>query len=564
MTPNPILPTPRLPASAPATIGRYRIDSLLGEGAMAHVYLAHDSRIDRRLAIKVLKPALHDEGDVVRRFLAESRAAGMLSHPNIVTIHDIGEADGTPYIAMEFLDGEPLDLMLERQGRLTAERALALGAQIASALALAHQHNVVHRDVKPSNIIICDKGSTAKLVDFGIARVDDIDDEAAGEAAVRRTQFGQVMGTPRYMSPEQAMGLPLDARSDLFSLGSILYEMVTGKPAFPGTSIATLAIQIAQQRHDPVALHVRDCPTGLAFIIDKLLTKKPGERFASADALHVALLREESAVGAHNRVVRRGLPVRFKLPLGLAAASALALMASVGIVLDRQQATLSRMAIASGSSMTDFMARNVALAMAENAGLAPQQKDWLPLQAIVEAAARDRNVHSLRITDEAGIVRASDDRRGIGQRLPGATAGPISEATAEGFRFARPIRYAGADFGRMEMMLGRGAVDAASANARALLLAMAGFVVVMVFAAGYFAAYQLTQPLRRLRAALDDLAGGNAAFRLSHRRRDELGDVFDAFNGMAAAVEERTRPGAAPVAVDMTRIEPAPARREAA
>ena len=552
-----------LPASAPTSIGRYRVDGILGEGAMAHVYLAHDTHIDRRLAIKVLKPALRDDADVVRRFLAESRAAGMLSHPNIVTIHDVGEADGVPYIAMEYLDGEPLDTVLERVGRLTPQRVLLLGAQIAAALALAHRNKVIHRDVKPSNIIISDAGSTAKLVDFGIARVDDLDDSSK-ERAVQRTQFGQVMGTPRYMSPEQALGSTADARSDLFSLGSILYEMITGKPAFAGNGLATLALQITQQDHAPIASHVRNCPKGLSFIIDKLLAKKPVDRFASADATHAAILREIASTDNESSLTRRGLPVRLKLPLGLAAVSALALAISVNLVIDRQEKMFNAMAIASGSSTTDFIARNVALRVAENAGLSPEEQDWLPLQAFIEAAGKGGNVKNLVVFDEAGAVRASAGNV-MGNRIPNAQpAVATSKAVPDGYHFVRPIRYADTNFGRIEMVVRRNEIDAAIVDARLLLFAMAGFVVLMVFVAGYFAAHQLTQPLRRLRTALDDIANGNAAFRLSHKRRDEFGTVFDAFNRLAAAVEDSRQTTVPVAAMDMTRIGPALADKKVA
>ena len=561
-------PDPGMSAANVKMIGRFRIDGCLGEGAMAQVFLAHDTQIERRVAIKVLKPALREGPEVAQRFLAESRAAGVLSHPNIVTIHDVGEADGVPYIAMEYLDGEPLDVILDRNSRMTAEQVLRLGAQLASALALAHANGVVHRDVKPSNIIVCDKGKVAKLVDFGIARVDESDDESA-DHAMRRTQFGQVMGTPRYMSPEQTMGMPLDARTDLFSLGSILYEMAAGAPAFAGNNIGTLAIQIAQQPHAPVSTHVKDCPKGLTFIIDRLLAKKPGERFPDADVLHSALMRELDAMQVDSSTVRRGLPVRLKLPLGLSAVSACALALSTGIVLDRQEATLEQTALASGASTVDFIARNVALRMADNAGLPVAEQDWLPLESLVEAAAKDRIVRKMRVFDEHGIVRASGDGRGIGVASVAAPATGTRTSTIgdDGFVFVRPIRYANANFGQIEVELGRDAIDSAIANTRILLIAMAAFVALMVFGASYFAARQLTQPLRRLRRALDDVSRGNAAFRLSHRRRDEFGSVFDAFNGMAAAVEERTSTVEAhPASVTMTRIEPiasAPSRQAA-
>lgn len=549
-------------------ISRFRIDGLLGEGAMAKVYLAHDTQIERRVAIKVLKLALREDAEVVRRFLAESRAAGMLSHPNIVTIHEVGEAENVPYIAMEHLDGEPLDVLLDRGGRMAPEHVLRLGVQLASALALAHRSGVVHRDLKPSNIIVCDKGKIAKLVDFGIARVDESDDESAGHE-MRRTQFGQVMGTPRYMSPEQTMGMPLDARTDLFSLGSILYEMAAGAPAFAGNNVGTLAIQIAQQPHAPIASHVKDCPKGLAFIIDRLLAKKPGERFSDADVLLAALTRELDAMQSDSGAARRGLPVRLKLPLGLAGVTACALALSTGIVLNRQEATLEQTALASGASTVDFIARNVALRVADNAGLAAAEQDWLPLQSLVDAAARDKIVRKISVLDEHDIVRASGDGQGIGKPRVGAPAAGSRTSTIgdNGFVYVRPIRYANANFGQIEVELGREAIDAAIANTRALLIVMALFVVLMVFGASFVAARQLTQPLRRLRKALDDVAAGNAAFRLSHRRRDEFGSVFDAFNGMAAAVEQRgVAPDINPSSLNLTRIEPAspvPARRAA-
>lgn len=544
-------------ANVPATIGRYRIDAAIGEGAMAFVYRAHDTRIDRRLAIKVLKPELRHDADLVGRFLAESRAAGMLSHANIVTIHDVGEAEGVPYIAMEYLDGESLDVLLERQGRLTSERVLALGTQIAAALALAHRHGVVHRDVKPSNIIICENGKLVKLLDFGIARIDELDD-AANEQTVNRTQFGQVLGTPRYMSPEQAMGMPVDARTDLFSLGSILYEMVTGKPAFNGSGIATLAIQIAQQPPSSIASHVHDCPGGLIYIINKLLSKKASDRFADAETVQSALMRELENIGARRGPERRGLSVRVKMPLGLAAVSALALTVSVGFLIHRQEQALIDMAVASGSSTTEFIARNVALHVAENAGLPPAEQDWLPLQAFVEAAANDPNVRRLNVVDEAGIIRASSQKRTVGRQAIRPADKVVNKVDAEEFRFIRPIHYANANFGSIEMSLGKAKIDEAIINARTLLFAMAGFVVLIILAAAYFAARQLTSPLSRLRAALDDIAEGQASFRLSHNRRDEFGAIFDAFNRVAASFDDRSlnsKPDDAQA--DKTRIESA-------
>ncbi|WP_022681825.1 protein kinase domain-containing protein [Sphingobium bisphenolivorans] len=512
-------------------IGRYRIDAPIGEGAMANVFLAHDPSIGRAVAIKALKPEYRGDTALVDRFLAEARAAGMLSHSHIVTIYDVGEADGVPYIAMEHLQGRPLDDILRDEGRMTVERVLSLGTQVADALAYAHGRGVIHRDVKPSNILICDHGRTAKLLDFGIARIED-------DLDANRTQVGQVMGTPRYMSPEQAMGLSVDARSDLFSLGAVFYEMVTGKPAFPGTGLATLAIQIAQQDPAPIRGQVRECPRGLCFIIDKLLAKKPGDRFPDAARLAEALKREGEAMTQESGGARQALALRFKLPLVLGATATVALALGVGMVLDRQNATITDMALTSGASMTDFVARNTALKIADNAGLPAEQQDWLPLQAFVEEAAKDHNVRQIIIADDHGVVRAAADRALLGSRHRAS----VDQAAigVDGLRFTRTVHYAGADFGQVDIVMDRGPLDAAMSRTRTLLTALSLFVVGVIALIAYLSARELSLPLRRLRTAIDEAAGGNSEFRLSHNRNDELGHLFDAFNQMADEMEARS------------------------
>lgn len=541
-------------AGAPQNIGRYRIDAPLGAGAMAEVYLAYDPSIERKLAIKVLNPALRGNADVARRFLAEARAAGMLSHPHIVTIHDVGQADGVPYIAMELLEGKPLDDVLKATPQLPIDVTIELGAQIASALGFAQSRGVVHRDVKPSNIIVGSAGTSAKLVDFGIARIEDGTDS---DPKLHGTQFGQVMGTPRYMSPEQAMGLAVDARTDQFSLGSILYEMIVGEAAFPATGLASLAIQIAQETPRAVALRRPDCPQGLSFIIMKLLAKRPADRFADADAARTALLRELASLRGEREQPRRGLPVRIKLPLGLGAATAMALSLGVAVVIDRQTATLEGMARTAGGSTADFVTQNVAMRVAENAGLPPGEQDWLPLQSFIEAAARDSNVRRLAVYDEHGQVRAEAGQKSE-RRAVAVSASPTNVTAASGFTFVRPVQYGGAGFGRVELEIGRSALDTATRTARMLLLALSAFVVLMVVGAGYFAARQLTQPLQRLRAALDDMSSGNAAFRVSPKRRDEYGVVFDSLNRLAASLDNRDPAASAELANQqalMTRLE---------
>jgi len=532
-------------------LGRYRIDARIGEGAMAEVFRAHDTGIDRVVAIKALKAEYRRDPEIARRFLREATAAGTLSHAHIATIYDVGETDGVAYIAMELVAGKPLDEVLKAQGRMPYERVLALGVQMADALAYAHARGIVHRDVKPSNILISEDGLTAKLLDFGVARIGDAD-----PGQLVRTQVGQMIGTPRYMSPEQALGLPVDHRSDLFSLGIVLYEMVTGKAAFSGAGLATLVLQIAQAQPDPVERSAADCPKGLRFIIEKLLAKKPEQRFASGEQLCQALRRELDVTTTEKPPRRRGLALRVKLPLVLAVTTALALAASVAAVLDRQDRALEHMAVVSGSSITAFITSNAAVLAADNAGLPPDQQDWAPLQAFVDTAAEDTGVRRLVVADATGVVRAASDRSLIGlPYAPAAAEAPIASADGSmvtdaaghaGFRFVRPIRYAGANFGKVDLLLRRATLDAAADSARNLLIALSAFVMVVVLLIGWLSANLITRPIRRLRRALDDAAEGNLSFRISHNRRDEFGGVFDAFNHAAAALEPQLGVAAEP------------------
>lgn len=529
-------------------LGRYRIDERLGEGAMAEVYRAHDPDIGRAVAIKVLKPDYASDPGLGARFLREARAAGALSHANIATIYDVGETQGIAYIAMELVDGQPLDVVLQNGGRMPYERVLLFGRQLAAALAYAHRSGVVHRDIKPSNILLSSDGKTAKLLDFGVARIGDLD-SASAERQLARTQVGQLIGTPRYMSPEQALGLPVDHRSDLFSLGVVLYEMITGKVAFPGTALASLAIQIAQEKVEPIDRSTSDCPPGLRFIIDKLLAKKPEQRFADGEALEAALGRE---IAAHQEasVNRRGFSLRVKLPLALALVTASALAICVVTTLSREQQTLDHMAITSGNSIAAFVTNNAAVIAADNAGLPPAQQDWSALQAFAVTASRDPQVRDLIVVGANGTIRAAGDAKLVGQRYrqPGGEAvlevggdglvtSAIDGGRGAGIRFVHPIRYAGARFGTVDLVIRRTALDAAIDSARTSLIVLSAVIMLVVLVIGYLSGALVARPLARLRCALDEAAKTGFALQISHHRRDEFGAAFDAFNGAAGAIE---------------------------
>lgn len=260
--------------SWPEHIDGYRIDGVMGRGSTAVVLRAHDVDLDRPLALKLLFADLDD--DARARFALEARAASRLAHPNVVQVFAAGAYDGRAYLAQELVDGLPLSAMLEVRGALSPEATVELGLQIARALAAAEDAGVLHRDIKPDNILVDDEGH-AKLADFGLARIL--------AAPSRLTSDGTTLGTPHYMSPEQGAGLPLDARSDQYALGATLYHLLAGAPPFDAEH--ALAILLLHRDAPPPPLD--GCPRRLASIVEKMLAKSPDERFAGFPAVIDAL-----------------------------------------------------------------------------------------------------------------------------------------------------------------------------------------------------------------------------------------------------------------------------------
>jgi len=280
------MPASKPPSSATArTLGRYTIENQLGKGAMGAVYRGVDPRINRVVAIKTLNLQQEFEAEeleqVKERFFHEAEVAGRLNHPHIVTIYDVGEDHGLGFIAMELIDGHDMRRYTRKEQLLPINRIMEMAAQIAEALDFAHRNGVVHRDIKPSNIMLDKSGRQVKVADFGIARI----------GSSGKTRTGTVLGTPPYMSPEQLSGRPLDGRSDVFSLGVVLFELVTGRRPFEGDTVATLMSRIANDRHPDLMTLRGGVPACLRNIIDKTLEKDPDKRYPNAGALRLALLR---------------------------------------------------------------------------------------------------------------------------------------------------------------------------------------------------------------------------------------------------------------------------------
>jgi eukaryotic-like serine/threonine-protein kinase len=254
---------------------RYQIVKLLGEGGMGAVYRAHDRELDRVVALKVIRPELARNAQVLQRFKQELILARQITHRNIIRIFDLGQAEGTRFITMEFIEGEDLSQILAHRGKLPAPEAAGIIAQVARGLEAAHSEGVVHRDLKPQNIMIDAQGK-ASVMDFGIARSMD---------ASNMTRTGALMGTPTYMSPEQAQGQKVDARSDLYMLGIIFYELLTGNPPFEAKHpMATLVRRLKEKPKPPIEVEP-SIPKALNEMVLKMLGTKPEERYQSATEL---------------------------------------------------------------------------------------------------------------------------------------------------------------------------------------------------------------------------------------------------------------------------------------
>jgi serine/threonine-protein kinase len=255
-------------------VSRYEVLEKLGEGGMGEVYRARDSHLDRIIALKVLPPERVKDPDRRRRFIQEAKTASALNHPNIVTVYDLGEENGLPYLVMEYVDGEALGTIIASRRDLTLVQKLDIIIQVCNALHCAHQHHIIHRDVKPANVILLANGNV-KLLDFGVAH-------AAGKAMTRP---GQVIGTLAYMPPEQFNGQPVDARSDVFSTGVMLYELLTYVLPFEATGAAAIINKILREPAPPLSKFIHDYPAELDEIIERALAKNREQRYMSAKTL---------------------------------------------------------------------------------------------------------------------------------------------------------------------------------------------------------------------------------------------------------------------------------------
>jgi eukaryotic-like serine/threonine-protein kinase len=291
----------------PRIVSHYRVVRRLGAGGMGEVYLAQDTEHERPVALKVMSAELAKDLTQRKRFNTEAKAAFGLSHPHICVIHEVGEmGDGRPFLAMEYLEGQTLDVVLQ-QRRLKIREIVNLGIEVAGALEAAHTRGLVHRDIKPANLMLNQRGQV-KVLDFGLAKWFAPDALSAANTSVAQTKTGMLIGTPQYMSPEQALGRALDPRTDIFSLGVVLYELVAGQRPFLGKTVVETIDNIINQSPAPLGFENSVFSPLLDEIIFKCLEKEPEKRYASAKELAAALrklkevLEQALSTTAHERI----------------------------------------------------------------------------------------------------------------------------------------------------------------------------------------------------------------------------------------------------------------------
>lgn len=534
--------------------GRYEMREELGHGGMAVVHRAWDPDINRQLAVKLLRPERCTDPDYRARFLREAKAAGALSHPNIVTIYDVGENDNQPYIAMELLGGTPLDRLIKDGHAFSLDDILHIMLQLARALDYAHRNGIVHRDIKPSNIIYFDGAEPGiKITDFGIARVEDA-------SFTQQTQAGDVLGTPQYMSPEQVLGQTVDGRSDLFSVGVIFYELLTGHKPFHGDSIATLMFRIATEEPGPLQSPRFELPPALRRIVGRLLHKEPEKRYNGAElveAIQDLLALRDSALPPTpqppelNRPVepppvpeRRSLPLRFSWPLLSGLLVALIYAPAAGWLYQNESQKAYTAIQDTGAKLLRLLRRETATPVLSG--------DWALVDMIIRDLSEEPEVTYLRVADHQGRVQVGSP----GRSLPASLSPPLSLEAPGGdsngittteirdngeplLQLLTAIRFDDQVVGYIQ--LGTSLTDYRYyiRSLRNNTVAVGAVLVLTVMLLSFVFAGYTSHTLVELRKGLQELVRGNVNYRLTRERRGPAYGAHKDFNRLAAWVRDQ-------------------------
>ena len=527
----------KVSATEPQQVGRYQVSERIGRGGMASVFRAFDPGIDRVLAIKFLHPDYCEDEGYRARFIREARAAGMLSHPSIVTIYDVGEITGRPYMAMELIEGEPLNDVIAKKGSLSIRETLAIGLQLAQALDYAHKKGLVHRDIKPANVMLLPDGQTIKVMDFGIAHFSSQNEQMT-------TRVGDVLGTPQYMSPEQTQGAKVDGRSDLFSVGVLLYFMLGGRVPFQGDSLVALAMKIVNDEPQPIEQLRPDTPVALRRIVKKCLAKSASDRFQLGEELaqSIRALQRARDGSSKERAEVPVVPLRLKWAL-MMGAFVFVVMALTGAVVHQQQkAALMAQVTDYGASLGRFIAAQSAVSALGD--------EWDAVEVSVQEIMKTGDFASVLVTDSSGVVKVSSEptlldkpyQPVLGESLGVGKGGVKLRRYTKGpdtlLGFVAPITFQGKSVGQVDIGLAERPLSRVANLSLTLMVVLVLITVLAVAVMMYFVANWFVQPMRVLRAAMVNIAEGQLGHRITQIRKDEFGTVYAGFNQMAQALSQ--------------------------
>lgn len=528
--------------SVKLTIGRYELIEEIGRGAMSVVYLAKDPEIGRSLAIKLLKHDLVEEEEYRELFLREARAAGGLSHPGIVTIYDVGIWQNRPYIAMELLEGVNLDEYLQESGPLALSDALQLALQLTQALDYAHSKGVIHRDIKPENILVLDNGRRFKITDFGIARVEHQFLEGG-----KAEQQEKVMGTPAYMSPEQISGAPTDFKTDLYSLGVILYKITKGELPFQASNYGAMMQAVLQQNPQPLNAFSEQ---GFIWqsIIFRLLQKNPDLRYLKSEELISELQELSDEVEKDRKGISdiRFFSMRTRWAVALSSLVLIVMVVGMFWVYKKQNILMNQLVYDYGSSMAQIISSETAEPLLLDEDIA--------LQTITVDIVENSDILYLAITDEDGLIQSSSEAGQVNQSYQVSEHSQIlskknnskiyvniDSFNQEAFIFETPILFQDKSIGHATIAIGRSKLINATRSSLLTMIIWMLVITLAVFSGIYWLANKFTQRINQTRQAIKDIRAHGQADIIPIGSHDEVGRLQQEVNDLTQKLAGLTK-----------------------